>query len=201
VTTDPAVDTLEFSREYRLEMKGIVGFFTRLFGLGNLKAELETRCISSATVQMGGLAHKTIETGALIDYLLQQKPTTCMRDVLDRDNFIVLAALHASTFTYTFRNSKGAVVRLSGPEASGLFKLDGTVNVQVGGEGRIVVSAPAYVGVVTWDGRRISKELEKAKRQTMRKGVRPWRPAGAVENAVPAQELRKRRLASLGVRR
>ncbi len=201
VTTDPAVDTMEFTREFNFQLKGILGFLAKQFGIGNAKSELEVKNIKTATVQMGGLAHHTIETGVLIDYLLQQKPSTCLGDVLDKDHFTIVAALQVKTFTYTFKNSKGVAVSLSAPEANGLFKVDASVDVQISSEGKVVVSAPAYVGVVTWDGGQIKKELEKARKQAGMRTLRPRRIPGALENALNPQEIYRRQLASMGVRK
>jgi hypothetical protein len=198
VTPDPAVDTLEFTRVFNFEFKGIVGFFTRLLGIGNAKAEFEFKSIKTATVQMGGLSHHTIETGGLVDYLLQQDPnTSCMRNLLDRDNFTIVAALQANTFTYTFKNQRGAIVKFSVPDASNLFKADVNVKVDVTEEGKIVVAAPRYVGVITWDGRTVAKQLEKARRSTGIKGLRAITPARVEDAALDPSEVYARQIASL----
>ena len=60
---------------------------------------------------MGGLQHETIQTGELIDFLMDSKPNSCFRDVQDKNNFTVIA-LKAATFTYSFHNEKGASVDL-----------------------------------------------------------------------------------------
>src|SRR6185503_18890972 len=108
VTVDNAVDTLQFQREFHFNFKGIVSFFVKIFNLGKAKAEFEAKAISSATVVMGGLQHETIQTGELIDFLMDSKPNSCFRDVQDKNNFTVIAALKAATFTYSFHNEKGA---------------------------------------------------------------------------------------------
>ena len=53
---------MTFSREFDFDLKGIGGFFSKIFGIGSAKAELEAKLIRKATVQLGGLAHCTVET-------------------------------------------------------------------------------------------------------------------------------------------
>jgi hypothetical protein len=164
VSEDRAVDTLQFQREFGFNLKGIVSFVVKIFSLGQAKGEFEAKNVSSATVVMGGLQHETIQTGDLIDFLLAAQRNSCLRDILDKNNFTVVAALKASTFTYTFKNSKGATIDLSLPEAEGLFKTDASVAVSVTNGGKVVVNAPRYVGVVSWKGDTIATQLEKARR-------------------------------------
>jgi hypothetical protein len=164
-------------------------------------------------VQLGGLSHHTIETGALVDYLIDKKPsTTCMRDLLDKDHFTVVAALKANSFTYEFSDSQGATVKLTAPEVKGLFGADVSADIQIASDGKIVVTSPTYVGYVAWDGSRIAKELRKAK-EPIRMPLAPTRPTTSlaafakaspstitlVENAVSPSELYERRLASMGI--
>lgn len=215
ITEDPSVSMISFSHQFSFDLKGIVGFFTKIFRLGNAKAELEAKSVSKATVQLGGLSHHTIETGALIDYLIDKKPnTTCMRDILDKDHFTLVAALRAKSFTYEFSNSKGAVVKFSAPEVKGLFQADASVDIRVEADGKIVVTMPTYVGYIAWDGKRIAKEIEKAK-APVRVGITQKRPTTAlrpfinaspstiiaVENALTPDELYQRRLGSMNIRR
>jgi len=215
VTDDPSVDLLAFSREFDFDLKGLVGFVAKIFGIGQAKADLEAKSVRKATVQLGGLSHHTIETGAFIDYLVSMKPTaSCLRSILDKDNLTLVAALKANSFTYTFENSAGATVKFTGPEANGLFQASASVDVQVASDGKIVVTSPTYVGYVAWDGKRIAKEIEKAKAPA-RLGIAgakkpvtvllPFAKASAstitlVEKAVTPDEIRQRRLASMGVR-
>jgi len=163
VTRDPSADTLQFQREFDFSLKGIVGFLTRIFSLGEAKAQFEAKNVSSATVVMGGLEHETIETGALIDFLVDHKRDSCLQNILDKNNFTVVAALKAATFTYTFRDGMGAAVSLSLPEVESLFKANASVSVSLTEGGRVVVNAPRYVGVVSWKGNRIEKEVKKAR--------------------------------------
>src|SRR6185436_7320860 len=117
--------------------------------------------------------------------LLQQDPKSpCMRDILDKDNVTVLAALQATTFSYTFRNERGAVVKLSGPEATTMFKVDVNVQVDVTSEGKVVVNAPCYVGVVTWDGRKIAEQLKKARDFSARRTLARFQAASPLANAL-----------------
>ena len=215
VTEDTSVDLLAFTREFKFDLKGIVGFVAKIFGIGQAKAEFEAKSVRKATVQLGGLSHHTIETGALIDFLVERKPSaTCMRNILDKDCLTLVAALRANTFTYTFSNSSGVTVKFTGPEAKGLFQVDASVDVQVGSDGKIVVTSPTYVGYVAWDGKRIAKEIEKAK-TPVRLGIagpkkpvtalRPFAKASAstitlVEKALTPDEIQQRRLASMGIR-
>lgn len=164
VTTDQAADTVQFQREFSFDLKGVTSFFLKVFTLGKAKAEFEAKKVSSATVAMGGLQHETIQTGELIDFLVRAQPNSCLRDVLDKDHFTVIAALKAANFTYTFKNSKGMTIDLTLPEAEGLFKTDANVSVTVTTDGKVVVSAPRYVGVVSWKGDTMAKELEKARK-------------------------------------
>lgn len=216
VTEDPSVDLLAFSREFNFELKGIIGFFAKIFGMGQAKADLEAKSVRRATVQLGGLSHHTIETGALIDYLIEKKPTaTCMHNILDKDHLTLVAALRANTFTYTFLNNSGATVKFTGPEAKGLFSVSAAVGVEVAADGKIVVTSPTYVGYVAWDGKQIAREIAKAQAPT-RLGIigakkpvtalRPFVKASAstitlVEKALTPDEIRQRRLSSMGIRR
>jgi hypothetical protein len=159
---------------------------------------------------MGGLAHYSIETGAFVDYMVAKKPSAnCIQDILDPDHLTIVAALRANSFTYTFSNSSGATVKFTGPEAEGLFKVDASVDVQVSSDGKIVVTSPTYVGVVAWDGKTVAKELAKRQRpafapsrivSTIRQfsNASPSTIAG-LENALTPDDIRKLRLASMGV--
>lgn len=198
ITPDPAVDTITFSRTFSFEISGLIGFFTKLLGIGSAKAEFDAKGISSATVQMGQLVHQTLETGGMIEYLLQQKPSLCMHDLFDKDHFTVVAALQAGSFTYTFKNSKGATVKVSLPEATTLFHADVDAKIEVTQEGQVVVNAPRYVGVVTWDGKKIEREVAKARKYTQGRGLQPYRAPAALANALEPAELYGRRLASMG---
>jgi hypothetical protein len=204
-----------FTREFSFDLKGIVGFFAKIFGVGGAKSELEVARVRNATVQLGGLSHHTIETGALVDYLRNLKPaTSCFRDILDKDHLTLVAALKVKTFTYAFSDSSGAVVKFAGAEAEGLFKLDASVDVKVASDGKIVVTSPTYVGYVAWDGQRIANELEKAKVSVPLKipGARKPVMLEPFANALPSTitllekalsplELRQRRFASMGIDR
>jgi len=107
-----------------------LGFFLKAFGQSNV--DLEAKLIRSATVELGGLSHVTIESGALVDYLLTLAPTTpCYRDLFDERNLTIVAALRAGTFAYTFQNQAGATVKFMLPEATQMFKTDASVDVQV----------------------------------------------------------------------
>jgi hypothetical protein len=163
VTEDPSADTLQFQREFEFNFKGIVSFLANIFSLGKAKAQFEAKNVNSATVVLGGLQHETIETGALIDFLISHKRDSCLQNILDKNNFTVVAALKAATFTYVFRDSKGVTVSLSLPEVEGLFKGDASVSVSLTEDGKVVVNAPRYVGVVSWKGDQIEKELRKAR--------------------------------------
>ncbi len=198
VTTDPAVDTIAFSREFRLEFNAVVSFLLKIFGAGNAKGELSAKSIRSASVQMGGLSHHTIQTGEFIDFLLQQnQSTSCLRDVYDPDHFTIIAALRASSFTYAFKNQSGAVVKFTGPEANALFQAQAGIDVSVTSEGKVVVNSPCFVGVITWDGKRIAKEVEKARNFKPGHALRAFAAPHAIENAVSPQELRERQVRSL----
>jgi hypothetical protein len=198
-TIDPAADTVTFTREFKLEFNAVVSFLLKLFGSGNAKAELNARNISSATVQMGGLSHCTIQTGELVDYLLKQSQnTTCLRDIYDEDHFTIIAALQARSFTYSFHNETGAIVKFTSPEANALFQAQAGINISVTTEGKVVVNSPSYVGVITWDGKRIAKEIEKARKFKPGFTMRGYEAPNAIENACLPGELRERQLQSLG---
>jgi hypothetical protein len=200
VTPDPSVDTLTFAREFKFELKTAFSFLLKVFGAGSANAELEARDVHSATVVLGGLSHHTIETGELMDYLLKQdRKSACLRDILNNSNLVIVAALQASTFTYTFKNEKGATVKFSGPEANGMFKAEASVDVRVTEEGKIVVNSPCFIGVVTWSGERIAQELEKARRFALGMGLRKFSPGGVFELAMKPGEIRARQVASLAI--
>jgi hypothetical protein len=201
VTIDPAVDTIMFTRQFTFQLKGITSFLTKLFGIGHAGAELSAKDIRSATVQMGGLSHFTIETGALIDYLASQAETPCMRDLLDPTHYTIVAALNAQTFTYTFKSSKGAVVKLKAPEAQGLFQVGADVQVSVTSEGQVVVNSPRFIGVVVWDGTKIRQELEKATRSTRPRtlGLTRAKVPSALDNALDPKSVRAAQAKSLGL--
>ena len=200
VTPDPSVDTLTFTREFKFEFKAIINFLLKIFGAGSASADLGARDVHSATVVLGGLSHHTIETGSLIDYLLKLDPkSACMRDIRNPANFLIVAALRASTFTYTFKDEKGATVRLSGPEANSMFKADASMDVNVTQEGKIVVNSACYIGVVTWDGKKIAQEVEKARRFASGKALRKFEAAGIFDLANEPGDIRTKQLASLGI--
>ncbi len=196
-SVDAAVDTLQFQREFQFDVKGVVSFFLKVFNLGQAKAELEIKDVKSATVVMGGLRHETIQTGELVDYVMNAPRNSCLRDILDKDHFTVVAALKASTFTYTFHGAKGATVNLSLPEAEGLFKADASVNVSVTTDGKVVVTAPRYVGVVSWKGDVIAKQVEKARKFAQGLKMVPYRAPQPFALAASAADLRDAREATL----
>jgi hypothetical protein len=86
--------------------------------------------------------------------------------------------------------------------------------VQVASDGKIVVTSPTYIGYVAWDGNRIAKELQKAKAPARLGIAAAKKPVTAlqpfvnaspstirlVESALTPDELRRRRLASMGIR-
>jgi hypothetical protein len=197
VTEDPTADLIQFEREYRFTFSGVVGFLTKLFGIGNAKSELQVQKISSASVKMGGLAHLTIETGALIDYLMGLPPTTCLRDLTDPDHLTIVAALRANTFSFDFRSESGTTVMLSLEEASGLFGVDTTVGVEVTSSGHVLVSSPSFVGVVSWDGKKIQKEIDRARKFAGKRSLREYEPPSPMDVALTAAEVRAHQLRSL----
>src|SRR5690242_17141560 len=67
IIEDPAVDLLAFSRQFNFQLKGFVAFLAKIFGKATAQTELEIKSVRSASVQLGGLAHCTIETGVLVD--------------------------------------------------------------------------------------------------------------------------------------
>jgi hypothetical protein len=189
VTEDHAVDTLQFQREFEFNLKGIVSFLETIFSLGKAKAGLEAKSVSSAIVVMGGLQHETIATGALIDFLVDHKRDSCLRDILDKNNLTVVAALKAATFTYAFHNSKGAAVTLSLPEVEGLFKANASVSVSLTEDGKAVVNAPRYVGVVSWKGDQIEKEIKKARKFAAQPSFAAYEPPGPFALAANQTEI------------
>jgi hypothetical protein len=197
VTEDRAVDTLQFQREFDFSIKGIVSFLAKIFSLGKAEAEFEAKSISSATVVMGGLQHETIETGILIDFLVNHQRDTCLRDILDKTHLTVVAALKVATFTYAFRDSKGAAVTLSLPEVEGIFKADASVSVSLTQDGKAVVNAPRYVGVVSWKGDQIEKELMKARKFAGQPSLAAYKPPATQALAASLAEIRQVREASL----
>ena len=197
VTEDPTAELIQFEREYRFTFSGVVGFLTKLFGIGNAKSELQVQKISSASVKMGGLAHLTIETGALIDYLMGLPPTTCLRDLTDPDHLTIVAALRANTFSFDFRSESGTTVKLSLEEASGLFGVDTTVGVEVTSSGHVMVSSPSFVGVVSWDGKKIQKEIDRARKFAGRRSLREYEPPSPMDVALTAAEVRAHQLRTL----
>jgi hypothetical protein len=199
-TPDPSVDTLTFAREFQLEGKALFSFLLKIFGAGSANAELEAKQVRSASIVIGGLSHYTIQTGALMDYLLRQDvKSPCMRDILNKANFLIVAALRASSFTYTFKNERGGTVKLGLPELNGMFKANAGVDVKVTEEGKVVVNAPTFIGVVTWDGKKISQELDKARKFASGKTLRKFEPAAVFALANVPKEVRAQQLASMGI--
>jgi hypothetical protein len=202
VTQDGSADTLTFSREFSFQLTGVVSFILKIFGAGNANAELEANDVKSATVVLGGLSHHTIATGDLIDYLLKQDAKSpCMRDLTNKSNFLIVAALQANSFTYTFKNQKGVTVKFSAPAINSMFKVDASVNVNITNEGSVVVNAPSYIGVVTWDGKKIAQEIDKAKKFASGKALRGYKAPSVFEIANEPSEVAASRLASLGASR
>jgi hypothetical protein len=199
-TPDPSVDTLTFTREFKLEGKALFSFLLKIFGAGGASGELQAKEVRSATVTIGGLSHYTIQTGALIDFLLKQDPKSpCMRDILNKANFLIVAGLRASSFTYNFKNESGATVKFSGPEVNGMFKADASVEVNVLDQGQVVVNSPAFVGVVTWDGNKIGQELLKARKFASGRKLRRFEPPSVFDLANEPKEIRAGQIASLGI--
>lgn len=201
VTDDPSVDVLAFQQKFSFSTKELFGFFLKTFGHSNLA--LEAKHIRSATVELGGLSHVTIESGAFVDYLLTLVPTTnCYRDLFDERNLTIVAALRAGTFAYTFQNHTGATVQFTLSEATQMFKTDASVNVEVDQSGTVRVTAPRYVGMITWDGKKIQREVARARRA--RQGVhlagRPYRPVDVVDYALAPADVRSLQLLSMGIR-
>jgi hypothetical protein len=200
VTDDPSVDLLAFQQKFSFSAKGVLGFFLKVFGHSNL--DLEAKQIRSATVELGGLSHVTIESGAFVDYLLSLAPTTpCYRDLFDDRNLTIVAALRAGTFAYTFQNQAGTTVEFTLPEATQVFKTDASVDVQVEQSGKVRVTAPRYVGMITWDGAKIQKEVERARRA--RRGIHltgaPYRAVDPIDYALRPSEVRSLQLRSMGI--
>lgn len=104
VTVDPAVDVVAFNRQFSFDLTGITRFLVSVFSLGKAKTQLEMKRVKSASVQMGGLAHHTIQTGEMLDYLLSSPgPKPAYRaDLLDKNHLTIVAALLAGQFTYRF---------------------------------------------------------------------------------------------------
>jgi hypothetical protein len=200
VTEDRSADTLQFQRKFEFNLKGIISFLAKVFILGKAEAELETKSVNSATVVLGGLQHETIETGVLIDFLMAHGRDSCLRDILDKNHLTIVAALKAATFTYTFHNQKGVAVNLTLPEAEGLFKANANVSVSLTQDGKVVVNAPRYVGVVSWKGDEIEKELRKARKFAERTSLAGYEAPAAFELAVSLAEILEVRDASLGLR-
>jgi hypothetical protein len=163
ITEDASAEILTFSRSFELGVSGLLNFLGKVFGLAGAKAQIDVKKVSSATVQLSGLAHHTIETGALLDYLLTLPPkSSCWRDLGKDENLTVVAALKANSFTYTFHNKSGAVVKFTVEEARQLFKADASVSVESTADGSIVVNAPTFIGFIAWDGKKMRQEREKA---------------------------------------
>jgi hypothetical protein len=189
ITEDRSADTLQFQREFEFSLKGIISFLAKIFTLGKAKAELEARSVSSATVVLGGLQHETIQTGMLIDFLMAHDRNSCLRDILDKSHLTVVAALKAATFTYTFHNERGTTVSLTLPEAEGLFQANASVSVSLTQDGKIVVNAPRYVGVVSWKGDQIEKELKKARKFAGKPALAAYEAPGAWALAASSAEI------------
>jgi hypothetical protein len=87
------------------------------------------------------------------------------------------------------------------PEATQMFKTDASVDVQIDQSGTIRVTAPRYVGVITWNGTKIQKEVERARRA--RRGVHLagplYRPVDLVDCALTVAEVRSLQLRSLRI--
>src|SRR5262249_28789037 len=147
-------------------------------------AELEANDVKSATVVLGSLSHHTIATGDLIDYLVKRDPKSpCIRDLTNKSNFSIVAALQAKSFTYTFKNQKGVTVTFSAPAIDSMFKVDANVSVNITSEGSVVVNSPCYIGVVTWDGKKIAQEIEKAKKFASGRAIRGYKAPSAFQIA------------------
>jgi hypothetical protein len=198
VTQDPSIDTIQFTKKFSFGLSGVVDFLARLLGIGNAKGELNVRSVTSATVQMGGLSHDTIQTGALVDFVASLQDSGCRRDLLAADHLTIVAALRAESFRFTFQSERGTTVKLSAEEATGLFKADANVGVEVSESGEIVVKSPSYVGVVAWDGRTLAREVERARRSN--EALRALSPPDLWARATTPEQILSRRLTSLGIR-
>jgi hypothetical protein len=198
VTEDDAVDVVQFDREFGLEMKGVVGLFAKLLGIGDAKVQLDAKDIRSARVRMGGLAHVTIQTGAMVEYLLTQGDTPCTVDLYEKSHLTIVAALRAHSFTYKFLNRDNLTVQFALPEVEQLFQVDGSVKVVVLTNGEVKVEAPRYVGVVTWDGAAIAREVGKARQSIQRRGGSNLQVTRPLEGALRPSDVEHLRIASIG---
>jgi hypothetical protein len=91
---------------------------------------------------------------------------------------------------------------LSLPEAEGLFKTDASVSVSVTTDGKIVVNAPRYVGVVSWKGDQIAKEIEKARKFASRPtALAGYRPPAVFALAASMADIHRVREATVPKRR
>lgn len=163
ITVDASAEVLTFSRSFELGVSGLLNFLGKVLGLAGAKAQIDVKKVSSATVQLSGLAHHTIETGALLDYLLTLPPKSpCWRDLGKNENLTVVAALKVDAFTYTFHNKSGAVVKFNAEEARRLFRFDASVSVESSADGTIMVKSPTFIGYIAWDGKKMRQEREKA---------------------------------------
>jgi hypothetical protein len=197
IIEEAAAATLQFQSEFEFNLKGLLGFLANIFSVKKGTAQLEAKNVSSATVVMGGLVHETIQTGVLIDFLMKHERDSCLQNILDKDNFSVVAALKAASFTYEFRNSKGAAVNLTLPEVQGLFKADASVSVSLVEGGKVVMNAPRYVGVVSWNGNEIEKELKKARKFAEGVSLASYEPPETFALAATSDQIARARQESL----
>ena len=86
---------------------------------------------------------------------------------------------------------------LSLPEVEGIFKSDASVSVSVTTDGKAVVNAPRYVGVVSWKGNEIEKEMKKAQQFATRPALVGYKPPAVFALAASLAEILEVREASL----
>jgi hypothetical protein len=185
INKDPTANLIQFDREFESDAKGILGTLANLFGTARAKAHFHVKAIKRATIKLGRLAHVSIATGDMVDFLaagtrarqtgqrqaitgpdmteIQVAPLMreCEVDLFDKENLTIVAALRANTFEYQFFDGSGTAVKLDLKEVSGLFGLGASAKVQVTSEGKVVVKFPTYVGIVTWNGRNMYEAVQK----------------------------------------
>lgn len=199
VMEDPSADAIEVVRksEFTFSLKGILGFLSKMLGTANVS--LDASKVTSATLNLGGLSQHTIQTGTLVDYLVSLPLSSCSRDIFDKSNLTIVAALQANSFTYTFKNSSGATVAFSLPEAKDLFQADVSAKVSVTAEGKVVVESPRFIGVVAWDGQKLRDTVTKARNYSRGRSLVPFKAPDLFRNATTPDEVSMIQAASLGV--
>ena len=152
-----SADLLKVEKTYEYSAKGFLNIFSRLFGQGGLKPELDAKSIHKVNITLTTLSQDEMPIGPAHDYLEKSAadggmPDNYRRYVLFERYLTIIAALKAEQMLFEFRNSKDVQVKLQEVDIGGWLGLGGQAGVSVTSGGSLAVSTPSYVGYAFYSG-------------------------------------------------